>query len=169
MPRLPLFLCLASIPFAAVARPGAGAELLDADGKAIGSASFEAVDGGVRVTMRVTGLKPGAHGFHVHDVGNCTAPDFKLAGGHFNPAGKKHGLANPAGHHGGDLPNLAVGADGAGQATGILQGTTLDAGAASLFHQGGTALVIHADADDGMTDPSGNSGARIACGVVVRR
>jgi Cu-Zn family superoxide dismutase len=169
MTRLSIAVILATLPCAGLAAPGAAAELQDAAGKVIGEATFLAQAEGVQVTVRVKGLKPGPHGFHVHDVGTCTPPDFKPAGGHFNPTGMKHGLENPAGHHGGDLPNLMVGADGAGQATAVLHGVTLGDGAASLFHPGGTAVVIHADADDGKSDPAGNSGARIACGVVTRR
>jgi Cu-Zn family superoxide dismutase len=156
------------VPSFALASPAAMAQLLDAAGKPVGTATFAAVQGGVQVKVKVSGLKPGPHGFHVHAAGLCEGPDFKTAAGHFNPSGKKHGLDSPAGHHGGDLPNLVVGADGAGEATAVLEGVTLDEGVASLFHAGGTAVVIHADADDGKTDPSGNSGARIACGVVQR-
>jgi Cu-Zn family superoxide dismutase len=165
----PFLLALVTLlaPWTASASPAA-AELKDASGKTVGSATFSATGGGVKVEVKVGGLKPGAHGFHVHAVGRCDGPDFKSAGGHFNPGGKQHGLENPQGHHGGDLPNLQVGADGSGRATATLAGVTLGEGADSLFHEGGTALVIHADADDGKTDPAGNSGARIACGVVQR-
>ena len=122
----------------------------------------------VELKVKVTDLTPGNHGIHVHAVGMCEAPEFKTAGGHFNPTGKKHGLDNPEGHHGGDLPNLSVGADGHGTLTTTLEGLTLGAGDTSLFHAGGTALVVHADPDDEKTDPSGNSGARVACGVVSK-
>jgi Cu-Zn family superoxide dismutase len=168
MTRLALAALLSSLPVVALASPGAKAILKDAGGAEVGAAAFDAVPGGVKVTVSVHGLKPGPHGFHVHDAGACAGPDFKTAGGHFNPAGKKHGLENPEGHHGGDLPNLVVAADGAGQATAVLHGVTLGDGKDGLFHPGGTAVVIHADADDGKTDPSGNSGARIACGVVTK-
>lgn len=168
MKRLALAAILSTVPLLALAAPGARAELKDAAGAGVGTATFEAAPQGVKVTVSVHGLKPGPHGFHVHAAGACAAPDFKTAGGHFNPGGKKHGLENPEGHHGGDLPNLVVAADGTGHATAMLQGVTLGAGKDSLFHPGGTAVVIHADADDGKTDPAGNSGARIACGVVAR-
>jgi Cu-Zn family superoxide dismutase len=160
-----------ALPLAARAAPAATAtaELKDATGKPVGSATFEPAQGGVRVRVTVSGLAPGAHGLHVHGAGACVGPDFKSAGGHFNPTGRKHGLLNPEGHHGGDLPNLEVAADGRGAATAVLGGVTLGEGAASLFHEGGTSLVVHADPDDGKTDPAGNSGARIACGVVTRR
>ena len=153
-------------PGAARASPGATAQLKDGAGKPIGTATFSPVAGGVELTVKVTDLTPGPHGLHVHAVGLCEAPEFKSAGGHFNPTGKHHGLANPEGHHGGDLPNLTVGPDGHGTLTATLQGVTLGADDASLFHDGGTAVVIHADRDDERTDPAGNSGARVACGVV---
>jgi Cu-Zn family superoxide dismutase len=155
-------------PAIALASPTVTADLKDAAGRPVGSAIFSSTDGGVQVKVQVAGLKPGAHGFHVHAAGLCEGPDFKSAAGHFNPAGKQHGLDNPMGHHAGDMPNLQVGADGKGTATATLAGVTLGEGDSSLFHVGGTALVIHADADDGKTDPAGNAGARIACGVVRR-
>ena len=155
-------------PSLAFASPAVTADLKDPAGKPVGSASFAATEGGVQVKVKVWGLTPGLHGFHVHAAGLCEGPDFKTAAGHFNPTGKQHGLDNPMGHHGGDMPNLEVGADGRGEANATLAGVTLGEGDASLFHAGGTALVIHAVADDGKTDPSGNAGARIACGVVQR-
>jgi Cu-Zn family superoxide dismutase len=165
---LTLALALVVAPAAARAGPAATAALKDAAGKDVGTATFTPTSGGVAVSLKVSGLKPGKHGFHVHAVGACDAPDFKTSGGHFNPTGKKHGLASPEGHHGGDLPNLVVGADGRGEASGTLTGLSLDEGDASLFHAGGTAVVIHADEDDEKSDPGGNSGARVACGVIAR-
>ena len=155
-------------PSAALAAPTGTAELKDAAGRPVGTATFFTTEGGVKVKVQVTGLKPGAHGFHVHAAGLCEGPDFKTAGGHFNPAGKQHGLSNPKGHHGGDMPNLEVGADGRGEASAVLAGVTLGQGKGSLFQPAGTSVVIHADPDDGKTDPAGNSGARIACGVIRR-
>jgi Cu-Zn family superoxide dismutase len=108
------------------------------------------------------------HGFHVHAVGKCEGPEFKTAGGHFNPATKEHGLENPKGAHAGDMPNLAVGPDGNGKGEFLARGATLGDGAGSLFPEGGTALVLHAAPDDMKTDPAGNAGARIACGVIER-
>jgi Cu-Zn family superoxide dismutase len=168
MDRSTLLAVTLLVPGLALASPTATADLKDGAGKTVGSAAFSSADGGVQVKVQVAGLKPGAHGFHVHAAGLCEGPDFKSAAGHFNPAGKKHGLDNPMGHHDGDLPNLVVGPDGQGQATATLAGVTLGEGDTSLFHAGGTAVVIHADADDGKTDPAGNAGARIACGVVRR-
>jgi Cu-Zn family superoxide dismutase len=155
-------------PAIALASPTAVATLKDAAGKPVGTATFSTATGGVQVKVQVAGLPPGPHGFHVHAAGLCEAPGFTTAGGHFNPTGKQHGLDNPKGHHGGDLPNLVVGPDGKGEGTATLSGLTLGEGESSLFHPGGTAVVIHAGPDDGKTDPAGNSGARIACGVVMR-
>jgi superoxide dismutase, Cu-Zn family len=144
------------------------AQLKDAQAKVVGTATLSEVPGGVRVTLRVNGLKPGEHGFHVHAVGKCEPPDFMSAGGHFNPYGKRHGLANPAGPHAGDFPNLEVGADGTGSLDTIDSLVTLKEGANSLIQPGGTSLIIHADPDDEKTDPAGNSGARVACGGLER-
>ena len=147
---------------------GAAAVLKNSAGQEVGKATFEPGRGGVTMMVRVTGLKPGLHGIHVHAVGACDAPGFTTAGGHFNPTGKMHGLDSPMGHHAGDLPNLRVGADGRGELTATLAGATLGEGEGSLFHHGGTALVIHADRDDERTEPAGNSGPRVACGVIHR-
>jgi Cu-Zn family superoxide dismutase len=164
----PLSLAVMLLAPALVLASPVTATLKNADGKPVGTATFAAVQGGVQVKVEVSGLKPGPHGFHVHAKGLCEGPDFKTAAGHFNPAGKQHGLDNPMGHHGGDMPNLVVGANGQGTATATLAGVTLGEGETSLLRDGGTALVLHADADDGKTDPAGNAGARIACGVVQR-
>ncbi len=157
-----------SLPTAAAARAAATAEVKDATGRTVATATFDQVAGGVRVTLVATALPPGPHGFHVHAAGRCDPPDFATTGGHFDPTHRHHGLMNPAGHHLGDMPNLVVGADGRGTITAELAGATLDAGPTSLFHPGGTSLVIHRGADDMMSDPAGNSGPKIACGVVVR-
>jgi superoxide dismutase, Cu-Zn family len=143
----------------------ARAQLKDASGKDVGTAAFSAGSGMVKMDLKVRGLAPGAHGLHVHEKGACEAPDFKSAGGHFNPHGKKHGLQSDAGAHAGDLPNLLVGADAS--LTLALAGVTLDKGEKnSLLDGDGSALVIHAGPDDGKTDPAGDSGARVACGVI---
>ena len=125
--------------------------------------------GGVSFHVEGTGLPHGLHGIHVHAVGRCDPPDFTTAGGHWNPAGKKHGLSNPAGPHAGDLPNVEVAASGVLGTTVTLPGAALVSGvgaAGSLIDADGAALVLHAQADDYATDPSGNSGARIACAVL---
>ena len=119
------------------------------------------------ISIAAVGLAPGAHGVHLHSVGTCDAPGFVSAGSHLNPHGKQHGSANPAGSHLGDLPNLVVGADGAGTITAKLGDSRAEIEAA-LYDADGTALVIHASSDDYLTDPSGNSGPRIACAVLKR-
>ncbi len=155
-------------PAAAAAAATATAELKDAKGASVGSATLTEDTGGVKVAIEVSGLKPGKHGFHIHAVGKCEAPDFKSAGGHFNPHNKKHGKGNPDGKHGGDLPNLEVGADGKGTIEYMATDISLGEGPGSLFGSEGTALVIHADQDDEKTDPAGNAGARVVCGVITR-
>jgi len=170
MTRLsPLAAILLALPLAARAAPSAQAVLQNSSGEEVGKATFSAVAGGVRVRVSAHGLTPGRHGIHIHAVGRCDPPDFKTAGGHLNPAGKPHGLLNPAGHHAGDLPNLVVDKDGKARANFVAQGATLGEGEGSLFGPDGSSLVIHADPDDQKTDPSGNSGARVACGVIEKR
>ena len=151
---------LASAPALAWADT-ARAELKDAQGKIVATATLTDAPGGVRIALRASGLKPGAHGLHIHAVGVCAPPAFTSAGGHFNPQNKKHGHKNPEGAHAGDLPNLTVGADGTGSIETPAAGVTLKDVA-------GLALVIHADPDDETTDPTGNSGARVACGVITK-
>ena len=153
------------------------ATLRDAGGRTVGSASIgPASTGGVRLQVTVNGLAPGAHGIHVHAVGACdgsTPTAFSSAGGHFNPTSKQHGRLNPSGWHVGDLPNLVVDTSGNGSADIVVESLTLDSGAAALLDADGSALVIHANPDDERTDAGsagpGNSGARIACGVIGRR
>jgi Cu-Zn family superoxide dismutase len=142
-------------------------DFINSQGKKAGTAMLTQTDGGVKVSVRVTGLKPGNHGIHFHETGACQVPDFESAGGHFNPFSKHHGLENPQGPHAGDLPNLQVGADGSGTTEFVTKLVTLVKDQPnSLLKAGGTALVIHADPDDQKSDPSGNSGSRIACGVI---
>ena len=163
-------LAAAAFPLlASAAEPAGKAAIQDAQGKQIGTATLKQVKGGVNVHVQVAGLSPGKHGIHVHAAGKCDPPDFKSAGGHFNPTGKKHGAHNPEGAHAGDLPNLAVGKDGKASATFTAKGATLGLGDGSLLGADGTAIVIHADPDDEKTDPTGNSGARVACGVIQKK
>ena len=143
------------------------AAIQDASGRQVGMATFvENAAGDLTVTVEAIGLAPGRHGLHVHAVGTCTGPDFTSAGGHFNPLGRKHGLQTSEGAHAGDLPNLVVGADGRGRFSMTVASMTLSPGVRSLMDPDGSAIVVHAAEDDGMTDATGNSGARVACGVV---
>lgn len=165
------FLCLltvALIPAQSACAEGASAVIKDAKGVTIGSAKFVQEDTNVRVTVEAKGLTPGLHGMHIHDLGVCTPPDFSSAGPHYNLHGKRHGLKNSSGAHTGDMPNLEANSDGIAKAVFTLKGVTLTQGVSSLFHEGGTSIVIHAAPDDEMTDPSGNSGERIACGVIEK-
>jgi Cu-Zn family superoxide dismutase len=158
-----------AVPFVTTsAGDSARALLKNAQGKDVGTAVLSPADGGVKVDVQVSGLPPGKHGIHIHSAGKCDAPEFQSAGGHFNPTGRKHGLQNPEGAHAGDLPNLDVGSAGSGKASFIARGATLGSGQGSLSGGEGTAVVIHAGPDDEKTDPAGNSGARIACGVIQR-
>ena len=143
----------------------ASAELLDASGQPMGRATAMQAGGDIRVRVEGTGLPPGSHGVHVHTVGQCTAPAFDSAGGHWNPTSKKHGRDNPDGMHKGDLPNLVVGTDGNGTLEFTVQGAMVRGGPTAMFDSDGASFVIHATADDYRTDPSGNSGGRIACGI----
>jgi Cu-Zn family superoxide dismutase len=161
-------LTLMACPLSVQAAKKAKADLLNAKGAPVGTATFSQKSNGVQLDLKVSNLSPGLHGFHIHSVGKCEAPDFKSAGPHFNPEGKQHGWDNPLGHHLGDLQNLDVGPDGKANIRIVVPGVTLGEGAKSLFHEGGTALVIHEKPDDGKTDPAGNAGARIACGVIIR-
>jgi len=154
----------------AAAQKAAHAELKNAEGAKVGTAKFTQTANGVKVSVKVSQLTPGEHGIHIHTVGKCEAPGFTTAGGHFNPTSAHHGAKNSQDPHPhvGDLENLNVGQNGKASATFIVNGATLADGQNSLFHDGGTALVIHAKADDMMSDPSGNSGDRIACGVIEK-
>jgi Cu-Zn family superoxide dismutase len=140
----------------------------NAQNQPIGTATLSQVTGGVRVVMELHGLPPGPKGVHLHEAAKCDPPDFTSAGGHFNPEQKQHGLLNTAGPHAGDLPNVTVTADGTGRLESFNDRVTLEPGPKSLLDGAGTALVIHAAPDDFRTDPTGGSGARIACGVIAK-
>lgn len=147
--------------------PGATAALLAADGSARGDAQVTEKADGLHVAVRASGLTPGVHAVHIHMTGTCTPPDFTSAGGHWNPTGRQHGKDNPAGMHMGDMPNLTVGANGVGQMEFVIPGATLRTGGSALLDTDGAAVVIHAQADDNRTDPAGNAGGRIACGILA--
>jgi Cu-Zn family superoxide dismutase len=162
--------------FAAAVKPAhaatksAHANIVSAQGTQIGTAKITSSGKGVKIAVKVSHLTPGEHGIHIHTVGKCDGPAFTTAGGHFNPTSAHHGVHNTADPHPhlGDLMNLTVDKKGDGKATLFADGVTLEDGANSLFHEGGTSLVIHVKADDMMSDPSGNSGDRIACGVIEK-
>lgn len=139
----------------------ADAVLHSSAGTAAGTATAQEDGGALVVTLTAEGLPAGTHGVHLHGVGKCDAPDFASAGPHWNPGGKQHGSMNPMGAHMGDLPNLTVDADGTGKLSFTIPAATV----AELLDEDGAAIVVHAAADDLKTDPSGNSGARIACGT----
>ena len=143
-------------------------ELKDAQGKAVGDIVIWDQGSGVGLELHLHDLTPGAHGIHFHQVPKCEAPDFKSAGGHFNPDSKKHGFDSPDGHHAGDMTNFTVDASGKAEVHLEDKDVTLKDGPHSLLTGGGAAIVVHAKADDYKTDPSGNSGDRVACGVITK-
>ena len=147
----------------------ARAALVDVNGGAVGTAELWQEAGGlVHVDVSASNLAPGAHGIHFHAVGRCEGGStaFSTAGAHYNPLNKAHGLSNPDGPHAGDAPNIQIGANGSGTLPFTTNRVTLTSGSTTLFDADGSAIVIHANADDQVSQPSGNSGARIACGVV---
>jgi Cu-Zn family superoxide dismutase len=162
---LGLFLALIALPTQSSAKTKV--ELKDAQGKDVGTIVVWDQGAGVALELKLHDLTPGEHGIHFHQVPKCEAPDFKSAGGHFNPEGKKHGFDSPDGHHAGDVKNFTVGADGKASVRLKDGEVTLKAGPHSLLTSG-AAIVIHAKADDYKTDPSGNSGDRVACGVITK-
>ena len=164
-----------SLPAGAQTGPDATAELLDAEGNRVGTVEFTTVEDGVQIQTLIEGFDAavtdevrGEHGFHIHETGECTAPDFSSAGGHFNPTAAQHGLLQPDGPHAGDLPNIWIEADGSADHTVTTNLITLEEGDRSLFDSDGSAILIHSGPDDYLTDPAGDSGDRLACGVIRR-
>lgn len=144
----------------------AQAQMVLSDGHPNGTVKLVTADGQVFLVIEVSGISPGSHGFHLHTTGLCEGPAFTSAGGHLNPAGRQHGLDNPQGHHLGDLPNIQASAGGNVSSTVALSGSHSEI-LAALFDADGSAVMIHADTDDGVSDPAGNAGPRIACGALV--
>jgi Cu-Zn family superoxide dismutase len=157
-----------ALPFTGIAEAQtARAELRDEAGKTVGEATFQQSGDDVRITTTFTALPPGTHALHIHEVGKCEPP-FESAGGHFNPTGKQHGRDNPQGPHAGDLPNIEVPQTGQLKVEATAHGVSLGADKNGLLDMDGSALVVHEGADDYKSNPAGNSGKRIACGVIRR-
>ena len=148
--------------------PAAVAHLADSSGRAVGNAVLLPEGGSVRILIDLNGVTRGTKAVHIHEVGRCDPPSFESAGGHFNPKKAEHGTVNPRGPHAGDLPGITVDATGRGHLEVTATRVTLEKGPASLFDADGSALVVHEGPDDMRTDPDGNSGARVACGVIGR-
>jgi Cu-Zn family superoxide dismutase len=153
----------------ATAAPTASAKLAAADGAARGTATVTQAADGLHVVVRAMGLTPGIHAVHIHTTGQCAAPDFASAGGHWNPTTRKHGKDNPAGMHMGDMPNMTVGPDGSGSIEYHVADAAISEGATPLLDTDGAAIVVHAQADDNVSDPAGNAGGRVACGVLAAK
>lgn len=137
------------------------------DGTQAGRATIQDTGEAITITVSIQGIAPGPHGFHLHTTGQCDAPDFTSAGGHLNPLGRDHGVLANDGSHVGDLPNLIARPDGSGAVTAQLPGTRAQM-ASWLFDEDGTSVIVHRDADDYRSDPTGNAGPRIACGVLTK-
>jgi Cu-Zn family superoxide dismutase len=144
-------------------------EMKDASGRNVGSAAIKSAGKGIEIKLNLYDMPAGEHAIHIHQNAKCDTPDFKSAGPHFNPEGKKHGLENPEGPHAGDMPNFIIDHNGKAKNVTVRDpNVRVGKGSDSVFSNGGTALIIHAKADDLKTDPAGNAGDRIACGVITK-
>lgn len=144
-------------------------EIFNEVGDSLGMIELQEQSSGVKLSLDLKGLPPGVHGIHIHDTNKCSGPEFKKAGNHFNPDNKEHGLLHPKGAHAGDLPNIIVEDDGTVKAELMAPQVTLRSGKNSLFTKDGTSIVITEQQDDGMTQPAGDSGTRIACGAIKKK
>jgi superoxide dismutase, Cu-Zn family len=165
-----LFLCVLALLSGCKEQPPTkiDVEIFNRFGDSLGTAKLSEQPEGVKIELNLEGLPPGEHAFHIHEKGSCKPPDFKSAGNHYNPDDKKHGLLHPEGAHAGDLPNLIVEEDGKVKAEILASQVTLKEGKTTLLTKEGTSLVIHAGKDDGMTQPAGDAGGRIACGEIKK-